>query len=171
MLRSSITMQKEAARHVYMPDCFFFALNIACETRIFLIHYPFFRRELLGAASDERRESALVVPQLYNEMRKPSLRPALSDNFQVRPGRGRKTKMFYALSEKVLPPPCGVPCSLLPLGFLNAVAKLAEVLTGCVVLAVGVYERFCFFKVEAVLFIHVGIVTVNGNDIGKEHMV
>ena len=29
-------MQKEAARHVYMPDCFFIALNIACETRIFL---------------------------------------------------------------------------------------------------------------------------------------
>jgi len=40
MLRSSITMQKEVARHASMPDHFFIALNIARSRAFFVCNYP-----------------------------------------------------------------------------------------------------------------------------------
>ena len=48
-----------------------FELTIACETRILLLELSYWR-ELLEAASDLEIVPALVVPQLYNGMRKPS---------------------------------------------------------------------------------------------------
>ena len=60
-----------------------FEFSGARVTRILLFNYPF-RRELLGAASDGKRKTALVVPQLYNQMRKILSVAALSDNFPAR---------------------------------------------------------------------------------------
>ena len=63
MLHSSITMQKESAWHASMPDRFFIALNIACETRIFLFNYPQALKHPFAA--DLPIESAKMFLQLY----------------------------------------------------------------------------------------------------------